>query len=399
MKKIYIIIYLSLCTLLSFAQSQKLPFCIEPSLGMNYNLLNKNVYRALPNDISQQIGLGFKFGISRHIALGIEGQYRTFNLGDNIGETYAPILGNNPQVSQFGRSQNSNGLLNLSYYRLSKKQKTLFEIGLGGGVQQLTHQTTLLSFQNPSLLGAMDTAFYQAASKKISPIGQAFVGFTFFPVKFIGIRLGVKAQYAPNLSTVTYKSTENLDASNQGSFASLCETKTITQTVYNPISIIPEGGITIKLGGPKKPKEPKPVDHIPDNQPDKKPKTGCFTLQWQDKPKKDACVDDDDLNFVINASSGLSNVMKYEVYIAPINDLNNPQYLFDIPYPSTSFKINTNILEQKKKYIVIVKMIYSQDGSNCAQTSGPIERCNTPCLIPGTNPSNQVSPLEHHNKK
>ncbi|QLH45274.1 MAG: hypothetical protein HWD58_06490 [Bacteroidota bacterium] len=102
MKKIYIIIYLSLCTLLSFAQSQKLPFCIEPSLGMNYNLLNKNVYRALPNDISQQIGLGFKFGISRHIALGIEGQYRTFNLGDNIGETYAPILGNNPQVSQFG---------------------------------------------------------------------------------------------------------------------------------------------------------------------------------------------------------------------------------------------------------------------------------------------------------
>jgi hypothetical protein len=145
----------------------------------------------------------------------------------------------------------------------------------------------------------------------------------------LGIRVGVKVQYAPALYNVMYNKIPSSKTDEQISFQEFCKTTTITQTAFNPISIIPTVGITIALGGSNNEKELKPKK----DKEDKKPKTGCFTLSWKNQPKKNECFQAGDLNFGISAPSNLSNVVKYEVSIAPVNDLNNPQFLFDIPYP------------------------------------------------------------------
>jgi hypothetical protein len=370
------------------AQLKKMPFQISPDVGVPFNLLNKDIYSAKPLNISKQFGGTIQLGISKHIAVSIEGQYRNFSLQKNLEATYNNMLKNDPlAVRSFQVSNIRNGLLGLNYYRYNKKGNSLFEIGVAGGLQQLTQGKNILAFHNPYRLGLLDTV-YQNGGKVNSGIGQFTLQNTFYIGKRLGIRVGVKTQYAPALYNVTYNKIPSSKTDEQISFQEFCKTTTITQTAFNPISIIPTVGITIALGGSTKEKKLKPKK----DKEDKKPKTGCFTLSWKNQPKKNECFQAGDLNFGISAPSNLSNVIKYEVSIAPVNDLSNPQFLFDLPYPSAYFSIDANTMNPKINYIVIVKMIYLQSGLNCAQSSTTINRCNEPCAQPEDSKLNEVPP-------
>ena len=168
------------------------------------------------------------------------------------------------------------------------------------------------------------------------------------------------------------------------SFQEFCKTTTITQTAFNPISIIPTIGITISIGGPRNPRQPK----------DKKPKAGCFSFTWKNKGKENECFNKDKLLFSISAPGNYTNAVKYEVYLAPVNDLSNAQKILDFAYPANSFIVNTNLLDVNKKYVIIVKLFFNSEGLNCARYSVPIERCDQPCLeteaVNDTNIDNQI---------
>jgi hypothetical protein len=150
------------------AQLKKMPLQISPDFGVPFNFLNNDIYSGKPLNISKQFGGTIQIGISKHIALSIEGLYRTFSLQKNLEATYNNMLKNDPlAVRSFQASNILNGLLGLNYYRYNKKGNSLFEIGVAGGLQQLTQGKNILAFHNPYRLGLLDTMCIKMAVRSI----------------------------------------------------------------------------------------------------------------------------------------------------------------------------------------------------------------------------------------
>jgi hypothetical protein len=371
----------------SHAQSPKLQ--LFPEYGNAFNLLNKKVYSGNSLNSSPQLGGALRVKLGNKISLGLELQKRSFSLDKNILDTYSQIPNQNPfaGTEEKKKSKTINALAGIYFNNTNKRQTNLFEIGLSGGLQKLNLKANTLTFNNPFQLGAVDILYSNKAQKSTKPMAQLSLSNTFFIKKTIGLRFGVKMQYAPNLYETSYK-----DISQNLSFQEFCNAATITQTTYNPISIVPTVGLVIPIGfGKSKAVENKPIvkkaEKISEKKEQKKEdnnkrkaKNECFGLKWNNATKNGTCISEDKLKFTISMATGITNIVKYEVYLAPVSDLDNKVLLFNLPYPSTTFNINTLSLELGKEYFVIVKMYYRDENFNCAQVSGPIRRCDKCCL-------------------
>ncbi|MBL0202337.1 MAG: hypothetical protein IPP81_19930 [Chitinophagaceae bacterium] len=372
LNKIFIIVFLALPVIV-FSQAPK--FQLFPECGYSFNFLNKDIYSGKPLNKSLQLGGGLRIKLGKKLSIGIEAQQNKFNVEQAITSTYSTITGQDPNaLKSFNQSTVLNGLLGLYYNKSNKRRSNLFEVGLAGGLQQLQIGKSALAFHNPYQLGALDTVYKQGEAKKTSPIAQFSLANTIFIKKSIGIRIAIKLQYAPNLYEATYR--EIKQSNTNYSFEEFCKTKSITQTTYNPISIIPSIGIVIPIGI----KHTQKIDNPKKDDNKKKRKINCFGLKWNNTTKQDKCLEDDKLKFTISMASGLTNIIRYEVYLAPVSDLSNKTLLFNLPYPSTTFNINSLVLEIGKEYMVIVKLVYSNENYNCTQLAGPVKRCNKPCL-------------------
>lgn len=378
-KKIFIIVFLVL-PVIGFSQVPKLQ--LFPECGYSFNFLNKDIYSGKPLNKSLKLGGGVRVGLGKKFSVGLDVQQTKFNLNQAVTSTYSNITEQDPNtLKSFNQSTVFNGLLGLFYNKSNKRGSNLFEVGLSGGVQKLQLAQTFLAFHNPYQLGALDTVYQQGEAKKTSPIAQFSFANTIFIKKSIGLRFGIKFQYAPNLYEATYR--EVTQNSTTYTFEEFCNSKSITQTVYNPISIIPSVGIVIPIGIGG-------IKSIPRtrNENNKKPTPNCFGLKWKNAIKETKCLEDDKLKFAISMPPGITNIIRYEVYLAPVNDLNNKTLLFNLPYPTTTFNINSLALEIGKQYLVIVKLVYANENLNCTQVAGPLKRCDKPCL----NKTNDLPP-------
>jgi hypothetical protein len=412
MKKQINIVFIAFGFILSFqilnAQTPK--FQLFTEYGQAFNLLNKKVYAGNNINSSPQLGGALRLKLSNSFSFGLEAQKRNFSLQKNILDTYDQIPNQNPFTGNLENKESKilNALAGIYFTKTNKKQTNLFEIGLSGGLQKLNLKANTLTFNNPFQLGAVDTLYSNKDQKNTKPMMQFSIANTFFIKKIIGIRFGVKFQYAPVLYETTYK-----ELGINQTFAQLCNAATITQSTYNPLSVIPTIGLVIPLGfgnnsnnnlenidkenvTPKEVIQIIPTETVKDTPPEKvketpkekdkkdenskKSKSTCFTFKRTDSSKDEKCVSDDKLKFNITLPSTLINVIRYEVYLAPINDLDNKTQLFTLPYPTSTFTINTKTLDIGKEYFVIVKIIYRDEGLNCAQMIGPVKRCDQCCL-------------------
>ncbi len=97
------------------AQRPKMPFQLSPEFSIPYTQLNKDVYPINSINQSKQYGLGLKFRISKKWAIGLEGQYRNFNLKENIEATYSQYIQRDPNaIRQYSNSSIFNGVLSLT---------------------------------------------------------------------------------------------------------------------------------------------------------------------------------------------------------------------------------------------------------------------------------------------
>lgn len=229
------------------AQHKKMPLQLTPEFGLPFTFLNKDIYSGKPLNIAKQFGGQVQLGIGQHLSIGIDAHYRTFSLKKNIEATYKNYINSDVNfIRSFNPSAIINALLTLNYYRYNKKGNNLFQFGLGGGMQQLNQGKNIMAFHNSYRFGLLDTVF-QNDSKTNSVVGQLTLQNTFFLSKRIGLTLALKAQYAPNLYNVNYTKIPSSSTDEKMSFQEFCKTTTITQTTYNPISIIPTIGITLQL--------------------------------------------------------------------------------------------------------------------------------------------------------
>lgn len=377
--KILFLVLLSMLSKHGNAQRPKMPFQLSPEFSVPFTQLNKDVYPVNSINQSKQYGLGLKFRISKKWAIGLEGQYRNFNLKENIEATYAQYIQSDPNaIRQYSNSSILNGVLSLNRYRYSKKGRSLFEFGIGGGMQQQNIGRSILAFHNPLLLGQLDT-LYQNGNNVNSYLGQMSLQHTLFIGKHIGLKLGVKAQYAPNFYKVSYHKVDNKTSQ---SFIEACKTVIITQTTSNPITIMPTVGLTYQFGGRKEPK-PKPVDNTlePKEEDKNRQSRNCFELIWRNKPENGKCFEGEELKFKINQPTSNPPVESYKVYYAPFNNLDELHEIMSLTFPSSSFLIRTNVFNSNTRYVIVVKAIYKNEYNNCLQMVSPIELCTNPCNL------------------
>ena len=377
---------MSLGSIAATSQSIKMPLQINTEFAMPYTQLNTGIFGTQALNTSKQLGAGISFPLSKHLAIGLEGQYRQYSLKNAIEQRYQGIesLDQN-SFKSFEDSKLMNGLASLKWYSYNKKGNNLFEIGMGGGIQSLNEGRNLITFKNDLRLGKTDTLFSQGG--KVSGIlGQLTLQNTFFISPKIGIRLGVKAQFAPVMGQLTYLKTTGSPMTYQ----QLCTTTTITQTAANPISFIPSVGITIQLGGGKKPKIPVvaaapaiiAATTKPQQDKNEKNQNGqCFELRPQTKIERDKCFGDDAFicNILHAPQMGGATVLRYEVYIAPFNDLTNKQLVQTLTLAGV-FSISASLFDTNKQYVVMVQSFCRDKQYNCLQYIRPIIRCPNACL-------------------
>jgi hypothetical protein len=104
----------------------------------------------------------------------------------------------------------------------------------------------------------------------------------------------------------------------------------------------------------------------------------CFSLGFKNKPKKDSCFTGEQLQFTITAQAN-SSITGYEIYMAPVNYLNNQRLLYSLPYPSSSFYISSILLDANTAYAIIVKQISKNKQESCLQYIMPVMRCANAC--------------------
>lgn len=364
-----IILLLGIIVMPLYAQKTKTPIQFKPEVGLPISFLNKDIYSGKPLNISQQYGLELAYQISNKWAIGLEGQYRSYAIKDNVESTYSRVV----QYEQYvlGTYNNStliNGILNLKYTLSSKKCNNLFEISIGGGIQQLNQKENRLQLGgfNPEV-GIM--AYQEKPTKSMAPLGQLSLQNTFLIKNKIGISVGIKLQYALTKYEVTYTKLPEQTDNPEQDYLNFIETPPTTETVKNPITIIPTIGISIPIG------RKLPCNNTNTHNNDKT----CFNLNWSNKQEGDKCFDEDKLNFEISQAPSTSNALAYEVYLAPYNNLSSQRLLFTLQYPTTTFSIASNLLDSDKQYAVIVKSIYQNNEGNCLQYITPIKRCPNAC--------------------
>jgi hypothetical protein len=104
----------------------------------------------------------------------------------------------------------------------------------------------------------------------------------------------------------------------------------------------------------------------------------CFNLGFKNESKKDSCFTRERLQFTITAQAN-SSITGYEIYTAPVNNLNNQRLLFSLPYPSSSFYISSILLDANTAYAIIVKQISKNKQESCIQYIMPVMRCANIC--------------------
>ena len=350
------------------AQHQKNTIQIIPEFASPIMFLNKDIYSGKPLYFSQQVGVDLKLKLSNKLSLGMEGQLGFSNLKNNIEATYNAFSKNDTAAfKNYNSSTMLNGILNLNYTRYNKSRKNLFEIGIGGGVQQLNQGKNTLALHNPLRINKLDTVYRDLGGKSSSPIFQLTLQNTFYLKPCIGITLGIKTQYTRTASETIYKKMPS-NTNVQGAFQQFINSKNITTKEQRSFTFLPTIGISFSIGGCK-----------PQKTEDKKPSNNCFNLNWENSTRGDSCFKGDTLKFKISLSFNSEPITYYEVYVAPYNDLNNQHLLFTLPYPSSKFYISSMLLDANKEYAVIVKLIFANKDKICMQYIAPIKRCADPC--------------------
>ena len=382
MKKYSFILLLLVWATSTYAQ-QKMPFQINLEGGLPLTPLNSKMYGSQALNKGKEAGLGLKFPLSKNLALGLEGHYREFDVSSLVSSHYQGITQVDPAaLFRFKPSQILNGIGSINWYKYSKNGKNLFEVGVGGGLQALAMSQSSLTFSNPLRLGQTDT-LYSHSGKSNAVMGQLSLQNTFFITKNIGIRLALKAQYAPNMYRVGYVSTGGKTMT----FEEFCNTTQITQTTANPISFVPTAGITIQLGG----KKPKPVvATVPvtarppkEEKKEEEQKQGeCFDVKLLTKIEN-GCFGGEKFRCQINQRFRERNAprpLRYEVSIAPFNKLTEQELITTIAtagiFEIAASKFRTSTVE----YIIILKSVYQDSKYNCLQFIKPIRRCPDACL-------------------
>ncbi len=104
----------------------------------------------------------------------------------------------------------------------------------------------------------------------------------------------------------------------------------------------------------------------------------CFNVGFKNAPKKDSCFIGEQLQFTITAQAN-SSIIGYEIYMAPVNNLNNQRFLYSLSYPAYSFNISSILLDANTAYAIIVKQISKNKQASCLQYIMLVIRCANTC--------------------
>lgn len=351
------------------AQQPKKNIQILPTIGMPIQFFSKDIYSAKPLNFCQQFGVELQKNISNKITFGIEAQYIQYNLKQNVVQTYQRFITPN-SVQSFSPTTVFNGIVNIGYAKKGGGSKKGGETGIiiGLGIERLTTSGNNLQIPNPFNGNQLTSVYRETEGRYSNPLLQLSLTQTFYLKPCLGITAGIKVQYIRNNQSTIYKAVPS-DTNTQSALDRLFLSPDIINKASWHVNVIPSIGIRYVFGGCRYPKRPEDPP---------KPAT-CFGLQWKNSVPRDSCFRGDTLKFnIININSSLT-AMAYEIYIAPVNDLNNQRLLYSLPYPSSSFYISTILLDADKEYTVIVKLKNRKKEDECLQFITPVKRCADCC--------------------
>jgi hypothetical protein len=233
------------------AKKFKIPFQIKPSFGIPIQSLNKDIFSSGQFNSGKQVGLELTKKLSNKFSISLEGQFAGYDLKKEIQERYGRFI-RNDSFSVFNKSNQFNAILNLNYSTLSKNKKNLFEIGIGGGIQQFKQGANVLTVRNPYQPNTSATVYRNEETSYSAPIGQFTLQNTFFVKPCIGITVGIKAQFnfGQTKTSTIYK---KLFDSCYGQFAyeQFFNSANQVSTWHSPVTFIPNIGILFNFGGCK----------------------------------------------------------------------------------------------------------------------------------------------------
>jgi len=354
-----------------YAQAIKRPLQISPSGGVATRFLNKDIYAGKPTNTSGLFGLAFIKPVSNKINIGLQAQYNSFNLSQNVTQTYQRFVTDNA-IKNFTPSTAITGLFTLgfttgSYNQTGKRSETAFT--LGGGMQYFTTGGNTLQVFNPfTAAGGYTTVYKEDKGSYTNPVVQASLTQSFYIKPCIAIDITVRAQYVFEKMQTAYKPVP-ADSSLPLAFENLVNTKDVVATRQQKFTLSPVIGIRFIIGGCR---GPKPHD-------DKKPVSSCFALQWTNAVAKDSCFRGDSLQFAFTQKNLIPGAVYYAIYVAPMTDLNNQKFLYNLSYPAPGFYINSSLLDANTEYAVIVKVKNVNPKEDCLQVIRSIKRCADCC--------------------
>ena len=353
----------------SMAQESKSSIQLLNQVGLPFTMLNSKVFTEKPIHRGQMVGAELKIRLSKTFSFGLEGQYGTIDIKENVLAKYAIFNQNFGTVPVFSPSTYTNTLLNFYATKYSKSGRNLFEFGLGGGVQFFEQSENTLDITMATIAQPLSVRVFEQSKRRYSsPMGQLTLQNTFFIKPCLGITLGLKSQLTTNKTQGAYTPLNEQQAV-EPNFQALALTEKSKLEDYTQLSLIPTVGIRFNFGACRERKPDKPIS--------------CFGLNWTNHSRKDTCFTPDKYTFAINQNGFNSSVLNYEVFMAPINDLNTPQLLFTLPYPSTSFFINSTLLESMRKYLVLVKQKDINGNVICVQAIQILKLCPDACRDSG----------------
>jgi hypothetical protein len=356
------------------AQQTKKPLQFTPQVGQVLNLQNQAIYPEQLISTAPFYGLGIAKPLTKHFGIGLEGQYSSFNIGSNIEQAYGAYL-RPPYTIDFKNTTSINGIFNLQYLGKRGKKGGNSAISLGMGLQQLTVPGNELFISDPTRGNLPTSVFKETKGKYQNPLLQLNLERTFNITRSIGLNLGLKSQYIKQSNPIAYKPTSIGDGNPEIFFQ---KSPTIEGISKNLITLIPTAGIRISLGG----RTPKPSTaklEKPQQKEEKPTKNTCFTAQWANAPKEESCFTGDKLEFQLLQKNIIQGATIYEVYLVPLNDLNNRELLFTKPYPTNTISVNANQLNANQAYAIIIILKNKDKTKECLQFIQPITRCEDAC--------------------
>ena len=361
----------------SQAQQSNNTLQILPTISKPIHFFNKDIYSGKSLNFSQQFGLGLQKNISNKIFIGLEAQYGKYNLKDNVLQTYQRFV-TSSSAQNFSSSILINGMVNIGYASSKRKGGTKDgpkgQVAIGIGMQRLSANGNNLQIPDPGNGNRLTTVYQESKGTYNNPLLQLSLSETFYVKPYLGITAGVKIQYVRNLQSTVYK-TVPTDTSAQGALKNLFASPYIIGKASWQFTVIPSIGIRYVFGGSKGPQVTK-------NPPDKDPQQqshGCFGLQWKNNVPKDSCFRGDTLQFGLSRNNLVPGATVYEIYMAPVNNLNNQQLLYSLPYPANSFTIKPVLMDANTEYSIIVKLKNAKKENECLQYMMPVKRCADCC--------------------